>query len=181
MTDAPPLRAKPEDRPLPPSGAKLPASPAGGNLPASPAGGSSPAAPAAAPATAPQATPHTRPIGRVTQPPRDWRRAWPGFLAGLALIAIAIGLSWLLWEQVDAPRAAQVPPEQLPAVELAEIEALLDALGFPPGRIDGAIDEAAAAAIRDFQATAGLAADGIPSSVLLEELRAAHAELFGGR
>lgn len=54
---------------------------------------------------------------------------------------------------------------------------MLDRLDFPPGPIDGAIDEQSPNAIRDFQVTAGLEVDGMPSAALLDELRAAKAEL----
>ena len=56
---------------------------------------------------------------------------------------------------------------------------MLDQLGFPPGPVDGAIDEQSRNAIRDFQVTAGLEVDGAPSLALLDELRAAKAELSG--
>lgn len=174
MTDAP-LRANPEDRPLPASGVSHPAAP-------SDAGTAGPAEPPAAPEKAPRqpATSPIRPIGRPARAPRDWRRAWTGFFLGVAALVVAVGLAWLLWDLAGAPRTAQVPVEQLPAIDLAEMEALLDQLGFPPGEVDGVIDGDAAAAIRDFQTTAGLPADGQPSAALLEELRAAHIELTGG-
>ncbi|NJM91761.1 MAG: peptidoglycan-binding protein [Rhodospirillaceae bacterium] len=70
-------------------------------------------------------------------------------------------------------------PAALAAEELTEIEALLDQLGFPPGPIDGAIDEESRNAIRDFQVTAGIEVDGAPSLALLDELRAAKADLGG--
>jgi hypothetical protein len=100
---------------------------------------------------------------------------------GVAALIVAIGLAWLLWDVAGAPRTAQVPIEQLPAIDLAEMEALLDNLGFPPGEVDGLVDADTGAAIRDFQATAGLTVDGTPSADLLEELRAAHLELTGGQ
>ena len=193
MTDAP-LRANPEDRPLPPSGGNLPASPSGGALPASPSGGALPASPSggalpASPSEAasagnaakqPTAT-HLRPIGRPARPPRDWRRAWAGFLVGVLALLVAVGLTWALWDLAGPPRTVQAPAEQLPPIDLAELEALLDNLGFPPGEIDGVVDADTSAAIRDFQATAGLTVDGAPSEALLEELRGAHLELTGGQ
>ncbi len=197
MTDAP-LRANPEDRPLPPSGGSLPASPPGGASPASAAGGGAPdeapattadakapdpAGPIAArpPSTRRPGPTYIRPIGSRPRPPRDWRRAWAGFLVGVAALAVAIGLAWLSWDLAGAPRTARAPAEQLPDIDLAEMEALLDGLGFPPGEIDGEIDADTATAIRDFQAMAGLTVDGAPSAGLLEELRAAHLELNGGQ
>jgi peptidoglycan hydrolase-like protein with peptidoglycan-binding domain len=65
------------------------------------------------------------------------------------------------------------------SAELTEAEALLDQLGFPPGPVDGVIDEESRNAISDFQVTAGLDVDGKPSFALLDELRAAKAELDG--
>lgn len=193
MTDTP-LRANPDDRPLPPSGGAAPASPAGGPVPVSPAG-AAPDAKAAGPGK-PSAVPgkasakpgptkpgptHLRPIGRLAQPPRDWRRAWTGFLIGVAALLVAIGITLVLWDLAGGLRIAQTPVEPLPPIDLAELEALLDNLGFPPGEIDGMIDADTRAAIRDFQTTAGLTVDGTPSAELLEELRAAHIELTGGQ
>lgn len=181
MTEAP-LRADPEDRPLPPSGGTAPASPPG-EPPSQPAPAQ---VPGQAPGRTPEqiaarpATPHTRPIGSPARRRRDWRRTWPGFLIGVAALGVAIGAAWMFWD-LAGPQIAPPPAEQLPGSDLVEIEALLDGLGFPPGRIDGVIDADAGAAIRDFQITAGLPADGAPSSALLEELRAAHAELSGGQ
>src|SRR6185436_9944551 len=143
---------------------------------------SAPAKPSAALGKAAKqpATTHLRPIGRLAPPPRDWRRAWAGFLVGVAALLVAIGLAMVLWDLADV-RIAQAPVEPLPPIDLAELEALLDNLGFPPGEIDGMIDADTKAAIRDFQATAGLTVDGTPSAELLEELRAAHLELTGGQ
>ena len=106
-------------------------------------------------------------------PNSDARPAWMGILGGVALLALAILIAVGLWHL--AGRSA--PP--LTAAELTEIETLLDELGFPPGPVDGAIDEQSRNAIRDFQVTAGLTVDGTPSPALLDELRAAKAELSG--
>ena len=204
MTDTP-LRANPEDRPLPPSGGVARESPPGSGAPAPPAGTPDPAETAATPSDAKTAAPdaksagpgkpsappgngpkkpaatHLRPIGRLAQPPRDWRAAWAGFVVGVAALLAAIGLAMVLWDLTGATRTARAPVEPLPPIDLAELEALLDNLGFPPGEIDGLIDADTSAAIRDFQATAGLTVDGTPSAELLEELRAAHIELTGGQ
>ena len=94
-----------------------------------------------------------------------------GFLGGAVVLALAILIAVGIWHSFG--RSA--PP--LTAAELTEIEMLLDDLGFPPGPIDGSIDEASRNAIRDFQVTAGLTVDGVPSAALLDELRAAKAEL----
>jgi hypothetical protein len=106
-------------------------------------------------------------------PNTDARPAWMGILGGVALLALAILIAIGLWHL--AGRSAS----PLTAAELTEIEMLLDELGFPPGPVDGAIDEESRNAIRDFQVTAGLDVDGTPSVALLDELRAAKAELSG--
>lgn len=97
--------------------------------------------------------------------------AWLGLVVGAALIALAAVVSVVLW-QFSSGREVRLTSQ-----ERAEVETLLAQLGFPPGTIDGVIDEAAGGAIRDFQLTAGLEVDGEPSFALLDELRAAHAEL----
>jgi peptidoglycan hydrolase-like protein with peptidoglycan-binding domain len=96
-----------------------------------------------------------------------------GFLGGIAILALSILISAGIWS--FAGRSATA----LTATELTEIEALLDQLDFPPGAVDGAIDEQSRNAIRDFQVTAGLEVDGTASHALLDELRAAKAELSG--
>lgn len=101
------------------------------------------------------------------------RLAWTGFLGGIAILALSILASVGIWHFAGTSTAA------LATAELSEIEALLDQLGFPPGPVDGAIDEQSRNAIRDFQVTAGLEVDGTPSPALLDELRAAKAELSG--
>lgn len=104
-------------------------------------------------------------------PNADVRPAWTGVLRGVAFLAFAILIVVGIWYFFG--RSASL----LTAAELTEIEALLAELGFPPGPIDGSIDEASRSAIRDFQVTAGLVVDGTPSLALLDELRAAKAEL----
>ena len=101
----------------------------------------------------------------------DSRPAWMGFLGGGVILALAILIAVGIWH--FAGRSAS----QLTAAELTEIEQLLNELGFPPGPVDGAIDEQSRNAIRDFQVTAGLEVDGAPSLALIDELRAAKAEL----
>jgi hypothetical protein len=99
--------------------------------------------------------------------------AWTGFLGGAVVVGLAVLAAVGLWHYLggsDSP---------LTTAELTEAEALLDELGFPPGAVDGAIDEESRSAIRDFQLTAGLDVDGRPSVALLDELRAAKAELSG--
>jgi len=107
------------------------------------------------------------------QAPHDARPSWIGFLGGAVVLALAILIAVGIWHFLGYSASP------LSAAELTEIEALLDELGFPPGPIDGAIDEAGRSAIRDFQVTAGLNVDGASSPALLDELRAARAELSG--
>lgn len=114
-----------------------------------------------------------RPLLAAPQPPRDIRRSWLAFLGGAGFLALSIAVAVVIWQYVGG---SDLP---LTAAELTEAEALLDELGFPPGQVDGAIDEESRAAIRDFQLTAGLGVDGLPSAALLDELRAAKAELSG--
>jgi hypothetical protein len=103
---------------------------------------------------------------------RDARPAWIGFLGGAVVVVLAILVALGIWHFVGRE-------SPLTAAELGEIEALLDELGFPPGAVDGSVDEESRNAIRDFQVTAGLGVDGRPSLALLDELRAARAELSG--
>ena len=153
-----------------------------------PSGDQAPADPATGLPTRGLSTAHTRPIRPARQRSTDRRPAWSGFLLGVLTLVFAIGLAGLLWRFAgiegsgEAPAAAVAPviaPVIAPA-DLMEIETLLDQLGFPPGPLDGVIDAESIAAIHDFQATAGLPVDGAPSAALLEELRAALAELSGG-
>ena len=106
-------------------------------------------------------------------PTAHTRPAWMGFLGGAVLLALAILIAVGIWHFLG--RGAS----PLAIAELTEIETLLDELGFPPGPADGTIDEESRNAIRDFQVTAGLNVDGTPSVALLDELRAAKAELSG--
>jgi Putative peptidoglycan binding domain len=103
----------------------------------------------------------------------DARPAWMGFLGGAIVLMLAILIAVGLWH--FAGRGAS----PLTSADLIEAESMLNQLGFPPGPIDGAIDEQSRNAIRDFQVTAGLEVDGKPSIALLDELRAAKAELSG--
>jgi hypothetical protein len=103
----------------------------------------------------------------------DARPAWMSFLGGAVLLALAILIAVGIWHFFGRSASA------LTAAELTEIETLLDELGFPPGPVDGMIDEGSRNAIRDFQVTTGLEVDGMPSLALLDELRAAKAELSG--
>jgi hypothetical protein len=103
----------------------------------------------------------------------DARPAWMGFLGGAIVLVLAILIAVGVWH-FAGKRTSLLTPE-----ELTEAEALLDRLGFPPGPVDGVIDDASRDAIRDFQVTAGLEVNGQPSFALLDELRATKAELSG--
>ncbi|HNB26023.1 MAG TPA: peptidoglycan-binding domain-containing protein [Alphaproteobacteria bacterium] len=182
MTDEP-LRANPEDRPVPPPGERKPVPAAKAADDAAPPVETAPetvpveiAADLAAPAPA---TAHTRPIRPPRARPVDRRPAWSGFLLGVLVVGFAIGLAGLLWRFGGGESPMPAPVASLGQGELVEMETLLDQLGFPPGKLDGVIDGDSIAAIRDFQLTAGLPVDGTPSAALLDELRAALAELSG--
>ena len=108
-----------------------------------------------------------------SQPPDDARPAWMGFLGGAIVLILGIAIAVAIWH-VAGDREAPLGP-----AELVEIESLLNELGFPPGQLDGVVDEATRNAISDFQLTAGREVDGKPSVALLDELRAARAELSG--
>jgi len=191
MTDEP-LRANPEDRPAPPSGQRVivPApkgaaadaptqAEAAAEAAAEKAPGTLTAENAADQAEAAPATAHTRPIRPARAGPVDRRPAWSGFLLGILVVGFAIGLAGLLWRFGGGEATMPAPAVTLTPEELVEMETLLDQLGFPPGKLDGIVDGDSIAAIRDFQLTAGLPVDGAPSAALLEELRAALAELSG--
>ena len=182
MTDEP-LRANPEDRPAPPSGERKAVPPVASapDIAATPE-----AAPEALgdetttdPKPPAPATAHTRPIRPARVKPVDRPPAWSGFLLGVLVVGFAIGLAGLLWRFGGGETMMPAPAATLPQQDLVEMETLLDQLGFPPGKLDGIIDGDSIAAIRDFQLTAGLPVDGAPSAALLEELRAALAELPG--
>jgi len=67
----------------------------------------------------------------------------------------------------------QWPRDQLPLsrAERFELQELLFLAGIYRGEADGKLGASTRAAIRDFQARAGLVADGFPSSALLNRLR----------
>lgn len=103
----------------------------------------------------------------------DARPAWMGFLGGAVVLVLAILVAVAIWHFAGERMS------ELSSADLVEMESLLDELGFPPGTPDGVIDEDSRNAIRDFQVTAGLEVNGLPSLALLDELRAARAELGG--
>ncbi len=96
-----------------------------------------------------------------------------GFLGGAIVLVLAILIAVAVWHFAGERVSALTP------AELTEMETLLDRLGFPPGPVDGVVDEASRSAIRDFQVTSGLEVNGVPSLAVLDELRAAQAELGG--
>lgn len=97
----------------------------------------------------------------------------------LLILLILAGLGWYLWDKGHLARLeAAILGGPAPAAatldvtKAAELEGLLAALALEPGPADGVLDERTAAAIREFQAMAGLPADGKATPALLEELRA---------
>jgi hypothetical protein len=110
-----------------------------------------------------------RPPPPVAQP--EARPAWLRFFGGAVVLIAAITVAVGVWHLTGRPEPA------LTAEELIEVETLLSELGFPPGLVDGKIDADSDTAIRDFQVTAGLPVNGVPDRALLDELRAADAEL----
>ncbi|HET6619575.1 MAG TPA: peptidoglycan-binding domain-containing protein [Dongiaceae bacterium] len=103
----------------------------------------------------------------------DGDPGWIGLLGAAAMLIAAVLVAVALWHFAGSGAPALTP------AELGETESLLNQLGFPPGPVDGVIDAQSQSAIRDFQVTAGLRIDGKPSIALLDELRAASAELGG--
>lgn len=86
---------------------------------------------------------------------------------------------------VKSPSGAPNPPagdsagDGLTGAEIDEVQRLLVRLDFDPGSRAGVVTGETAAAIRSYQAMAGLPVDGEADRALLEELRAV-AELYGG-
>ncbi len=84
---------------------------------------------------------------------------------GLLLVAAAcVALS-------SAVLARELSVEELGVEELAELERLLAALNFDPGKIDGVVDERTRTAVGLYQEFAALPVDEAPSAALLAELR----------
>ncbi len=79
----------------------------------------------------------------------------------------ALGLAAGLFAGLSAPAAGA----ELSVAELTEMERLLARLNFDPGQIDGVVDEWTRTAVRLYQEFAALPPDGVPSAVLLAELR----------
>jgi hypothetical protein len=101
----------------------------------------------------------------------DARQSWMGLVGGAAILMLAVLIAAGLWLLAGGGTTELTTHEQ------REAEALLSQLGFPPGPVDGVIDEQSRNAIRDFQLTAGLNVDGQLDLGVLDELRAARAEL----
>lgn len=128
--------------------------------------------------------PHGAPPPLAAEPP-PWRGEERGSRAWwlLLILLILAGLGWYLWDKGHLARleaailgspapATPTLRATLDVTEAAELEALLAALALDPGPADGVLDAQTAAAIREFQAMAGLPADGKATPALLEELRA---------
>lgn len=71
--------------------------------------------------------------------------------------------------QLLAARSADERP--LHRAEVLELQRLLSSLGLDPGGVDGIVGSGTRSAIRGFQQSAGLPADGYPTVALLEALR----------
>ena len=71
----------------------------------------------------------------------------------------------------SAVLARELSVEELGVEELAELERLLAALNFDPGKIDGVVDERTRTAVGLYQEFAALPVDEAPSAALLAELR----------
>ena len=63
------------------------------------------------------------------------------------------------------------PPGSLSIEEKIELQKLLQQQGYYSGEIDGRLGDGTSAAIRQFQARAGLVEDGVPTQNLLQTLR----------
>jgi hypothetical protein len=101
----------------------------------------------------------------------DGRHSWMGLVGGAAVLMLAALAAAGLWHLAGSGTTELTINEQV------EAESLLSQLGFPPGPVDGVIDEQSRNAIRDFQLTAGLNVDGRLDPGLLDELRTAKVEL----
>ena len=112
-------------------------------------------------------------LPRTAEAANGTRPAWFGLLGGTLVLVLAILVAVGVWRLASSARP------QLTTAELTEAEVLLKQLGFPPGPIDGVIDEQSRSAIRDFQLTDSLTVDGRLDAGLLNELRTAKAELSG--
>ncbi len=149
---------------------------------------SSPASPSAG---ARDAGLQTRPADRLDRPAsRPASRA--SWLLLPVLVLLGAGGYWL-WQQgrfqpllsLARPLMASIglpagaAPREAPAM-VREIKQLLHRLHFQPGPLDGNLDPTTEAAIRAYQAMAGVPVDGRPSAALLDDLRAVAADQRAG-
>jgi peptidoglycan hydrolase-like protein with peptidoglycan-binding domain len=178
---------------------RLAATPAGRTEPASQVAAASPAAPAPAPRSAPTqpvaapapsvAPPQplaSAPAAPSVAPPQPVAPAAP--IARPQPVAPAAPPAPVAALPPSPPPAAaapakqpvnliQPPPSPAPAAAADEsliflIQHRLRQAGFSPGRFDGRMSEDTASAIRAYQQTKGLPANGVPSRALLERLEA---------
>ena len=93
-----------------------------------------------------------------------YNRAYPYAIAVGTLADRIAGVSTIqaLWPAGDLPMTRE---------QRTELQQILAALGFDPGAIDGIVGGKTRDAIRSFQKTRSLPADGHPSLVLLNRLR----------
>ncbi len=90
--------------------------------------------------------------------------------------ALAIGLlSNALQGDYRAPAAWPKHERMLSRQERVELQTLLNQLGFPSGKADGIIGINSRQAVRSFQQSQGLPADGYPNEALLHSVRQAQA------
>jgi len=85
----------------------------------------------------------------------------------------AIAVGHLADRIAGAGKLQNPPPEDAPALSRRNIISLQEALqnrGYEPGRPDGIMGPATRSAIRQFQASSGLIADGYPGDTVLAEL-----------
>ena len=107
----------------------------------------------------------------------------PAFLVGTNFRAIlkynnstsyALAVGSLSQQIADGPAVQAAWPRELAALSRQQTVALQQALslkGFSSGEPDGLVGPATRAAVRDYQRSLGLAADGFPSAELLQRLQ----------
>lgn len=86
----------------------------------------------------------------------------------------ALGVGHLADRLLGAPgfeRPWPVDDQPLTRAEVSEMQQLLGLRGFSPGGVDGRVGPMTRAALRGFQRSVGLAADGYPTGSLLSRLR----------
>lgn len=86
----------------------------------------------------------------------------------------ALGVGHLADRLLGAPSFEQpwpVDDQPLARLQVEEMQRLLAQRGFSPGGVDGRVGPMTRAAVRSFQRSVGLAADGYPTNALLSRLR----------